>query len=203
VEPRRLPLHRWRLAHAPALTALANPTTNSYRRLVPRLADGQISWAPTKISYGYNNRSCMLRLPAIVPRSRTVRSTVPPHYARSGHHRRRTCSPGGTMDASPRSSRRRARRPSPTCRRDSLPRSLRSPSNASSRTRSPRRSSILPSSGVRRDEYGGVLRTASRGHDRERCRLHDEPGTVSSPIVVGHYTATRRCPCHQQLRETA
>jgi glutamine synthetase len=55
------------LAHAPALTALANPTTNSYRRLVPRLADGQISWAPTKISYGYNNRSCMLRLPANRP----------------------------------------------------------------------------------------------------------------------------------------
>ena len=55
------------LAHARALTALANPTTNSYRRLVPRLADGQISWAPTKISYGYNNRSCMLRLPANRP----------------------------------------------------------------------------------------------------------------------------------------
>ncbi|WP_131735577.1 glutamine synthetase family protein [Actinomadura roseirufa] len=53
--------------HAPALTALANPTTNSYRRLVERLADGEISWAPTKISYGYNNRSCMIRLPANRP----------------------------------------------------------------------------------------------------------------------------------------
>ncbi|GAA3935006.1 type III glutamate--ammonia ligase [Actinomadura viridis] len=55
------------LHHAPALTALANPTTNSYRRLVERLADGEISWAPTKISYGYNNRSCMVRLPANRP----------------------------------------------------------------------------------------------------------------------------------------
>jgi glutamine synthetase len=55
------------LAHAKALTAVANPTTNSYRRLVDRLADGQVSWAPTKISYGYNNRSCMLRLPANRP----------------------------------------------------------------------------------------------------------------------------------------
>ncbi|WP_028936393.1 glutamine synthetase family protein [Pseudonocardia spinosispora] len=55
------------LAHAPALSAVANPTTNSYRRLVDRLADGQVSWAPTKISYGYNNRSCMLRLPANRP----------------------------------------------------------------------------------------------------------------------------------------
>ncbi|GAA2403971.1 type III glutamate--ammonia ligase [Actinomadura vinacea] len=55
------------LHHAPALSALANPTTNSYRRLVERLADGEISWAPTKISYGYNNRSCMIRLPANRP----------------------------------------------------------------------------------------------------------------------------------------
>lgn len=51
------------LKHAKALAALSNPTTNSYRRLVPRLADGNFSWAPTKISYGHNNRSCMLRLP--------------------------------------------------------------------------------------------------------------------------------------------
>lgn len=55
------------LAHAPALTALGNPTTNSYRRLVSQLADGQVSWAPTKASYGFNNRSCMLRLPANRP----------------------------------------------------------------------------------------------------------------------------------------
>lgn len=51
------------LRHARALSALANPTTNSYRRLVPRLADGSVSWAPTMISYGHNNRSCMLRFP--------------------------------------------------------------------------------------------------------------------------------------------
>ena len=51
------------LKHAKALAALSNPTTNSYRRLVPHLADGNFSWAPTKISYGHNNRSCMLRLP--------------------------------------------------------------------------------------------------------------------------------------------
>lgn len=55
------------LKHARALAALSNPTTNSYRRLVPRLVDGNFSWAPTKISYGHNNRSCMLRLPANRP----------------------------------------------------------------------------------------------------------------------------------------
>lgn len=51
------------LKHAPALTAIANPLVNSYKRLVPRLVDGSVSWAPIKISYGYNNRSCMIRLP--------------------------------------------------------------------------------------------------------------------------------------------
>lgn len=55
------------LKHAPALAALANPTTNSYRRLVPKLVDGNFTWAPTKISWGHNNRSCMLRLPANRP----------------------------------------------------------------------------------------------------------------------------------------
>lgn len=55
------------LGHARSLAALTAPTTNSYRRLVPRLADGNFSWAPTRVSYGYNNRSCMLRLPANRP----------------------------------------------------------------------------------------------------------------------------------------
>ena len=55
------------LRHARALAALSNPTTNSYRRLVPRLFDGNVSWAPTKVSWGYNNRSCMLRLPGNRP----------------------------------------------------------------------------------------------------------------------------------------
>jgi glutamine synthetase len=55
------------LRHAPALAAVATPTVNSYKRLAPRLADGSISWAPTFASYGHNNRSCMLRMPANRP----------------------------------------------------------------------------------------------------------------------------------------
>ena len=51
------------LRHAPALSALTCPTVNSYKRLVPRLADGSVSWAPVWAAYGDNNRSCMLRLP--------------------------------------------------------------------------------------------------------------------------------------------
>lgn len=71
------------LRHARALSALANPITNSYRRLVPRLADGEISWAPTAISYGFNNRSCMLRLPHNRPaiENRAVDSAANTYHA--------------------------------------------------------------------------------------------------------------------------
>lgn len=51
------------LAHAGALTALSAPTVNSYKRLVPQGALPDITWAPTLVAYGDNDRSCMLRLP--------------------------------------------------------------------------------------------------------------------------------------------
>jgi glutamine synthetase len=51
------------IRHARAISALATPTVNSYKRLTPRLADGTVSWAPIYAAYGDNNRSCMLRLP--------------------------------------------------------------------------------------------------------------------------------------------
>jgi glutamine synthetase len=51
------------LSHGRALAAITNPTVNSYKRLVDSLDRGGISWAPTWISIGDNNRSCMLRLP--------------------------------------------------------------------------------------------------------------------------------------------
>jgi glutamine synthetase len=51
------------IRHARAIAALATPTVNSYKRLVPRLSDGTVSWAPVYATYGDNNRSCLLRLP--------------------------------------------------------------------------------------------------------------------------------------------
>ena len=51
------------IRHARAIAAVANPTVNSYKRLTPRLSDGNVSWAPIYAAYGDNNRSCMLRLP--------------------------------------------------------------------------------------------------------------------------------------------
>jgi len=45
------------LAHAPALTAVCNPTVNSYKRLVPGHE------APAYICWGYRNRSSLVRIP--------------------------------------------------------------------------------------------------------------------------------------------
>lgn len=51
------------LAHAPAITALAAPTVNSYKRLVVGQSLTGATWAPAYISYGNNNRSTMVRIP--------------------------------------------------------------------------------------------------------------------------------------------
>jgi glutamine synthetase len=52
---------RWfiggQLEHAAAVTALANPTVNSYRRLRP------YSFAPSNVSWGLENRFCYIRIP--------------------------------------------------------------------------------------------------------------------------------------------
>ena len=54
------------LRHGGALTAIACSTVNSYNGLVPKVGGfegGTVTWAPTHMTYGYNNRSAMLRLP--------------------------------------------------------------------------------------------------------------------------------------------
>jgi glutamine synthetase len=51
------------LAHAPALATLCAPTVNSYKRLVVGRSLTGATWAPAYISYGDNNRSCMVRIP--------------------------------------------------------------------------------------------------------------------------------------------
>ncbi len=48
---------------APALTAIFNPTVNSYKRInAPRTLSGA-TWSPNAVSYGGNNRTHMIRIP--------------------------------------------------------------------------------------------------------------------------------------------
>ncbi len=54
------------MANAEAITAITCSTVNSYNGLVPRVGGfegGTVTWAPTNIAYGYNNRSAQFRLP--------------------------------------------------------------------------------------------------------------------------------------------
>jgi glutamine synthetase len=44
-------------AHAPALTALTNPSINAFKRLGPD------TLAPYRANWGFDNRSCMIRVP--------------------------------------------------------------------------------------------------------------------------------------------
>jgi glutamine synthetase len=54
------------MRHARALTAITCSTVNSYKGLIARargFEGGTVTWAPTHISYGANNRSTTFRLP--------------------------------------------------------------------------------------------------------------------------------------------
>ena len=49
--------------HARATSALTAPTVNSYKRLKVGTTVSGATWSPVWISYGYNNRTQMLRIP--------------------------------------------------------------------------------------------------------------------------------------------
>lgn len=59
------------LKHAKALTAITNPTVNSYKRLVPGYE------APVYISWGYSNRSALIRVPAFWGKSARIEYRCP------------------------------------------------------------------------------------------------------------------------------
>jgi len=60
------------LKHAPALAAFSNPTTNSYRRLVPGFE------APINLAYSNRNRSACVRIPVVdSPKARRMEFRCP------------------------------------------------------------------------------------------------------------------------------
>ncbi len=75
------------LAHAPAITAVACPTVNSYKRLVKTGSMTGFTWAPIFRSYGGNNRTHMLRIPLTSPRveSRAVDATCNTYLAAAAY----------------------------------------------------------------------------------------------------------------------
>lgn len=58
------------LKHAPALAAITNPTTNSYKRLVPGFE------APVNLAYSSRNRSASIRIPMYSPSPKAKRIEV-------------------------------------------------------------------------------------------------------------------------------
>jgi glutamine synthetase len=68
--------------HAKAYIALTAPTVTSYKRLVVGAPMSGATWAPAYITYGYNNRTLMLRIPeAGRVEDRTVDGSCNPYLA--------------------------------------------------------------------------------------------------------------------------
>jgi glutamine synthetase type III len=51
------------MAHSQGMTAITNPTVNSYKRLNASITSSGATWSPNMVTYGGNNRTTMMRIP--------------------------------------------------------------------------------------------------------------------------------------------
>jgi len=68
-------------AHARASSAMTAPTVNSYKRLKPGSTSSGATWSPVWISYGFNNRTQMLRINPGRIEDRTIDGSCNPYLA--------------------------------------------------------------------------------------------------------------------------
>ncbi|KAL1523379.1 hypothetical protein AB1Y20_018322 [Prymnesium parvum] len=56
------------MEHAPAMTAITNPTVNSYKRLNAQTTLSGATWSPNAVTWSGNNRTSLVRVPGGAPR---------------------------------------------------------------------------------------------------------------------------------------
>ena len=166
--------------HARAYSALTAPTVNSYKRLKLGSTTSGATWSPVWISYGYNNRTQMLRIPAPGRiEDRTIDGSANPYLAAAA-----VLAAGlDGIEKRPRRGRAEQREPlrdllrradrsagSRRCRRTSSRRRRSSSATTSSARRSARgaaRTTSTTSSSVKRDEWSRYHEQVTRGRSTE------------------------------------
>ena len=179
------------MAHAKAYIAVTAPTVNSYKRLKVGDPRSGATWAPAYVSYGYNNRTQMLRVPAPGRvEDRTVDGSCNPYLAATvllaagldGIERElepRRPEPAQPVRDRPPTQRRRARD------RDAAGEPARRDARARARRRDPQ--------GARHDAAAATTWTTSSSASAARCRPRTSRSRSGSSTATSSSSRRRAC----------